>query len=79
MKTKTSLSLSEELVTRLDRLAGPRVSRSAFIEKILSDFVESQARAKRSARDTAALNRHASELNAEMADALSNQAPMDEA
>jgi len=74
MKAKTSLTLSEDLVKTLDRLAGPEVSRSAFIEKILRDFVERGARARREARDVAAINRHVAQLNAEMSDALSFQA-----
>jgi metal-responsive CopG/Arc/MetJ family transcriptional regulator len=78
MKAKTSLTLSEELVAKLDRLAGPKVSRSAFIEQVLRDFVEGRAQARRDARDVAAINRHAAKLNAEMKDALSLQADIDD-
>jgi metal-responsive CopG/Arc/MetJ family transcriptional regulator len=74
MKLKTSLTLSEDLVATLDRLAGPDVSRSSFIETILRDFVEGRAQARRDAREVAAINRHAERLNAEMKDALSFQA-----
>lgn len=74
MKMKTSLSLSEDLVAALDRLAGPDVSRSSFVENILRDFVEGRAQARRIARETAALNRHAAQLNEEMQDVLSFQA-----
>ena len=79
MKLKTSLTLSEDLVAKLDRLAGPEVSRSSFIEKVLRDFVEGRAQARRDAREVAAINRHAAKLNAEMKDALSFQAGVDEA
>lgn len=78
MKLKTSLTLSEDLVAKLDRLAGPEVSRSSFIEKILRDFVEGRAQARREARETAAINRHAAKLNAEMKDALSFQSSFDD-
>jgi|RhiMethySRZTD1v2_1073278.scaffolds.fasta_scaffold107507_3 metal-responsive CopG/Arc/MetJ family transcriptional regulator len=78
MKQKTSLTLSEDLIAKLDRLAGPDVSRSSFIEKILRDFVEGRAQARRVAREAAAVNRHAATLNAEMKDALSFQAGFDE-
>jgi metal-responsive CopG/Arc/MetJ family transcriptional regulator len=79
MKAKTSLTLSEDLVESLDKLAGPKVSRSAFIEKILRDFLNRRAQARRDARDVAAINRHAAQLNAEMSDTLSFQAnPADE-
>jgi len=73
MKAKTRLTLSGDLVRTLDRLAGPKQSRSAFIEQILRDFVGQRERARRGAREVAAINRHAKELNAEMRDALSFQ------
>ena len=79
MKAKTSLTLSEDVVKSLDKLAGAELSRSAFIEKILRDFLNRRAQARRDARDVAAINRHAAQLNAEMSDTLSFQAnPADE-
>ena len=77
MKAKTSLTLSEDLLEALDRMAGPSVSRSAFIEKILRNFVEQRARQRRQAREVAAINQHAAALNDEMADALTFQSRMD--
>jgi metal-responsive CopG/Arc/MetJ family transcriptional regulator len=77
MKAKTSLTLSDDLLEDLDRMAGPEVSRSSFIERILRDFVEQRARQKRLAQDVAAINQHAEKLNSEMNDALSFQARMD--
>jgi metal-responsive CopG/Arc/MetJ family transcriptional regulator len=74
MKAKTSLTLSEDLVRSLDKLAGPKVSRSAFIEKILRDFLNRRDQARRDAREVTAINKHAAQLNAEMSDALSFQA-----
>ena len=73
MKSKTSLTLSEDLVASIDKLAGPKVSRSAYIEQILREFVDRRAHARRSARDVAAINRHVATLNSEMNDALSFQ------
>jgi metal-responsive CopG/Arc/MetJ family transcriptional regulator len=79
MKAKTSLTLSEDLVASIDKLAGPKVSRSAYIEQILREFVDRRAQARKDARETASINRHAAQLNAEMTDALSFQAgPADE-
>ena len=78
MKLKTSLTLSEDLLAKLDRLAGPKTSRSAFIEKVLRDFVDGRAQARREAREVTAINRHAAKLNAEMKDALSFQADFDD-
>lgn len=73
MKAKTSLTISEDLIKSIDRLAGSKVSRSAFVENVLRDFVEGHAQARRDAREIAAINRHAAELNLEMTDALSFQ------
>ena len=73
MKAKTSLTLSEDLIARIDRLAGPKISRSAYIEQILRDFVDGRAQARKDARETAAINRQAAQRNAEMSDALSFQ------
>jgi len=77
MKVKTSLTLSEDLLAVLDRMAGPDNSRSAFIEKILRDFLAQREKAQRLALDVAAINQHAGKLNAEMNDALSFQAGTD--
>ena len=76
MKVKTSLTLSEDLVAALDKIAGPDVSRSSFIESILRDFIEGRERARRHARDVAAINRHAAALNAEALDVLAFQAAL---
>jgi metal-responsive CopG/Arc/MetJ family transcriptional regulator len=73
MKRRIFLILSEDLIAKLDRLAGPHASRSSFVEKILRDFVEGRAQARRAAREAAAINRHADNLNTEMKDALSFQ------
>ena len=76
MKSKTSLTLSEDLVSSIDKLAGPKVSRSAYIEQILREFVDRRAQARKDARETASINRHSAQLNAEMTDALSCQASL---
>jgi metal-responsive CopG/Arc/MetJ family transcriptional regulator len=74
MKAKTSLTLSEDLVASIDKLAGPKISRSAYVEQILREFVNRRAQLRKNAREVAAINRHAAQLNAEMSDALSFQA-----
>lgn len=73
MKAKTSLTLSEDLLKKLDRLAGTARSRSAFIEEILREFVARREMSQRLARETAQINRVADELNVEMSDSLSFQ------
>lgn len=74
MKQKMSLTLSEDLVAALDKMAGRETSRSAFIESILRDFIEGRAQERREAREIAAINRRAASLNAEMEDVLTFQA-----
>jgi metal-responsive CopG/Arc/MetJ family transcriptional regulator len=78
MKAKTSLTLSQDLIASLDRIAGPKQSRSALVEHILRDFVDQRAQERRNAREAAAINRHASKLNVEMSDAMSFQATSDD-
>jgi metal-responsive CopG/Arc/MetJ family transcriptional regulator len=73
MKAKISLTLSEDLIASIDKLAGTKVSRSAYIEQILREFVNRRVQARKEAREVAAINRHAEQLNAEMSDALSFQ------
>jgi metal-responsive CopG/Arc/MetJ family transcriptional regulator len=73
MKSKTSLTLSEDLVASIDKLAGRKMSRSAYIEQILREFVDRRAQARKGAREIAAINRHAAQLNSEMSDALTFQ------
>lgn len=77
MKAKTSITLSEDLLAAIDRLADG-VPRSAFIERVLRAFVRRQERARTDARDLALLNRHAEQLNAEAADVLDYQASWSE-
>lgn len=75
MKEKTSITLSREVLSGIDRVAGAKRSRSAFIEDILSRYIREQAKAERRARDLAILNRYADELNRDAEDGLDDQAP----
>ncbi len=75
MKTKTSITLSPDLLVELDLLAGPGTSRSAFIEGVLRTYLHERQRAAADARDLQLLNRHAEPLNAEAADVREYQAP----
>jgi metal-responsive CopG/Arc/MetJ family transcriptional regulator len=78
MKTKTSITLSTDLLETIDKLAGRGVSRSAFIERVLRAFLSDRRRSMRDARDLRAINRHAARLNAEATDVLTYQAPWGE-
>ena len=74
MKAKTSITLSKDLLAELDRLAGSKHSRSAFIERVLGKYLRDRARAARHARDLARINRAAGRLNLEAEEVLDYQA-----
>jgi metal-responsive CopG/Arc/MetJ family transcriptional regulator len=74
MKEKTSVTLSPEILTGIDRLAGSKRSRSAFIEDVLRQYLRDREKASRSARELALLNKFAAEMNAEAEDVLRYQA-----
>jgi metal-responsive CopG/Arc/MetJ family transcriptional regulator len=74
MKEKTSITLSLEVLAQVDRLAGSKVSRSAFIERVLRLYLRERARKKIHARDLERLNAAADRLNSEADDVLSYQA-----
>jgi metal-responsive CopG/Arc/MetJ family transcriptional regulator len=73
MKEKTSITLSKEVLTGIDRIAGSKQSRSAFIEAVLRQYLRKQARALVEARDLELINMAAGELNAEIEDVLRYQ------
>jgi len=74
MKEKTSITLSKSVLAAIDRAAGSKQSRSAFIEAVLTQHLRRQARAQVEARDLELLNQAADELNAEVEDVLRFQA-----
>ena len=74
MKTKTSVTLSTDVLAAIDEMAGPGGSRSAVIERVLRSFLRRRHRAASDARDLALLNRHSERLNAEAIDVLGCQA-----
>ena len=76
MNEKTSVTLSPEVLKGIDRLAGSKQSRSAFIESVLQQYLRQRARAQRDARDMEIINRNAEQLNRDALDALEYQAPL---
>jgi len=72
-KMKTSLTLSREVVTGIDRLAGKERSRSAVVDDVLRGYLSYRERATANARDAEKNNRFADELSAEMQDVLAYQ------
>jgi metal-responsive CopG/Arc/MetJ family transcriptional regulator len=73
MKEKTSITLSSEVLAKIDRLAGAKSSRSALIERVLRRYLFERARAAINARDLEKINRTADQLNAEAADVVAYQ------
>jgi metal-responsive CopG/Arc/MetJ family transcriptional regulator len=73
MKEKTFITLSRDVLKNVDRLAGSKHSRSAFIEAVLRRYLRERMRAERDARDIAMINRDADRLNAEAEDVLCYQ------
>jgi metal-responsive CopG/Arc/MetJ family transcriptional regulator len=74
MKEKTSITLSRDILAKVDRLAGSKHSRSAFIERVLRKYLRDRQRAAAHARDLTRLNRAADRLNLEASDVLEYQA-----
>ena len=73
MKQKTSITLSKDILYRLDQLIGSGGNRSAVMEKALDSYLTNQERRLREARDLEILNRDAVRLNREARDVLGYQ------
>ena len=73
MKSKTSITLSREVLAALDRFRGKAENRSRLIEKALREYLTRQARAEREKKDRDILDRNAAFLNDEAEDVLTYQ------
>ena len=73
MKLKTSITLSEDIVKRLDRATRRGENRSQAIERLLRESLEAEARRAADSKDLALIDEHAAELNAEAEDVLAYQ------
>jgi metal-responsive CopG/Arc/MetJ family transcriptional regulator len=76
MKTKTSITLSIELLKAIDLYIGEYKSRSAFLETAARQFILQLELKKTEQRDLEIINRHADSLNAEAEDVLTYQVPL---
>jgi metal-responsive CopG/Arc/MetJ family transcriptional regulator len=72
-KTKTSISVSGELLRAADLVGGPD-RRSALIERALRHYLEAVLRRARHAHDLAVLDAHAESINAASDELLALQA-----
>jgi hypothetical protein len=73
MRTKTSVSLTNELLAEIRRIGGRGVNRSEFLERAAWDRIAFLRRRHRDNRDRKIIDRHARSLNEEALDALEYQ------
>ncbi|HXW01331.1 MAG TPA: hypothetical protein VEC93_23175 [Anaerolineae bacterium] len=80
MKVKTSITLSENLITTIDQLidqgSDQFQNRSIFLEKAAWAFIAQLHYDEQTTRDIEIINRRADYLNQETMDALSYQVPL---
>ena len=76
MKIKTSLTLSEELLTVIDKKAAAHKSRSDFIENALWTYLKHLVHLEQNKRDLQIINENADFLNREAQDVLEYQEPV---
>jgi metal-responsive CopG/Arc/MetJ family transcriptional regulator len=77
MRQKTSITLSSDLLEEVDRNAGSKESRSAFIENVLRGYFKAKVREAIHARDLERINAHADYLARESHELDDYQAPME--
>ncbi len=76
MKTKTSITLSQDILRAIDAHMGGYKSRSDFLETAARVFIEHLKKKEAELRDLEIINRHAESLNDEAEDVLGFQAPI---
>ena len=77
MKQKTSITLSSDILGEVDRVAGSKASRSAFIEEVLREYFKAKVRETIHNRDLALINSHADYLTREAEDLDEYQVPIE--
>jgi metal-responsive CopG/Arc/MetJ family transcriptional regulator len=77
MKEKTSITLSSDVLAQVDRNAGSKASRSAFIESVLREYFKAKVREAINARDLELINANADYLNRESQELDAYQAPIE--
>jgi Arc/MetJ-type ribon-helix-helix transcriptional regulator len=76
MKTKTSITLSNEVLKAIDLYIGDYRSRSEFIETATRKFIAQLARKEAERSDLELINGYTDALNAEAEDVLTYQVPL---
>ncbi|KPJ83616.1 MAG: hypothetical protein AMS17_17260 [Spirochaetes bacterium DG_61] len=73
MKNKTSITLSKELLKKIDRIIKGNTNRSAFIEQAIRSYLKSKEREQRNKADLEIINKHSVRLNREATDVITYQ------
>lgn len=73
MESKTSITLSRDLVDAIDDLTPEGGSRSETIEQLLRESFAIRKRRARDRKDLEAINKHSEQLNEEAGDAKTYQ------
>lgn len=73
MKSKTSITLSADILTGVRRAGRRGESRSQTIERLLRERLNDESARAAREREVAQINRHVEALNAEAADVLDYQ------
>jgi metal-responsive CopG/Arc/MetJ family transcriptional regulator len=77
MKEKTSITLSSDILAQVDRNAGTKASRSAFIEGVLREYFKVKVREAINARDLELINANSDYLARESQDLDAYQTPIE--
>ena len=73
MKTKTSITLSDELIKSIDQFGKSYKNRSDFIETAVKVFIKQIELEQQNSRDIEVINTNAERLNSEASDVLTYQ------
>ncbi len=74
MRVRTSVTLPEELLIRIDALAGKKNMRSAIVESALLEYVSKEKPQLLNERDIQIINENADLINAQVEETLEFQA-----
>jgi metal-responsive CopG/Arc/MetJ family transcriptional regulator len=73
VKEKISITVSSDVLAKIDQQAAAKGSRSAFIEQVLRKYFHERVRRRAHARDLERINAAADRLNLEAVDVLGYQ------
>lgn len=73
MKVRTSVTLPEDLLVKIDRLTNKKQTRSAVIETALRDYVAKSTPKRLNQKDIDIINRNAELLNKQVEETLEFQ------